>query len=273
MHPRGRDQVAFVYPRTAALQPARGTYRGAYRSYSDYNYLRPGPIAALKRRHFTVALELARPWFHRTAAIDFGCADGIFLPSLARYFPRALGIDRDPAACAIAEAVVGDLGLANVRVLCTAETDAGAPLRAAIATASPEGYGIAFALETLEHIGAPDRGDADARRAAIVRDLLALLAPPARIIVSVPHMTGLRFLAKYGAQRILGVADERLTLGEALRAGIRHDTMALAPRWRGGHVGFDERTFERALGGVAHIRERRTTWLSALYMLESRASA
>jgi 2-polyprenyl-3-methyl-5-hydroxy-6-metoxy-1,4-benzoquinol methylase len=271
MSRRTPEQVCFVYPHTTAFRNARGMYRGAYRSYSHYNYLRPGLIAALKRRHFTIALKLARPWFHRTAAIDFGCADGIFLPSLARYFSHALGVDRDPAACAIANAVVTDLGLENVRVACTGDTGDGTPLRAAIG-AAPGGYGIAFALETLEHIGVPDPVAADALRAATVRGLLALLEPPARIIVSVPRMTGPCFLAKYGAQRLLGVADEPLSLRDALRAGLRRDTTALAPRWCGGHVGFDERTFERALSGVAHIRERRTTWLSALYVLESRGS-
>jgi 2-polyprenyl-3-methyl-5-hydroxy-6-metoxy-1,4-benzoquinol methylase len=273
MSRRAPEPAPFVYPHTRAFQPAGGRYRGPYRSYSHYNYLRPGPIAALKRRHFAVALELARPWFHGTGALDFGCADGILLPSLARYFPRAIGVDRDPAACAIANAVVADLGLDNVRVVCTAGTGTSDALRTAIGATPRTPYGIAFALETLEHIGAPNRRDADALRASTVRDLLALLAPPARIIVSVPRMTGLAFLAKYGAQRLLGVADEPVSLREALDAGVRRDTTALAPRWRGGHVGFDEGTFERAVRGVARIHQRRTTWLSALYVLESRDSA
>jgi hypothetical protein len=260
----------FVYPRSAAFFPPDGAYRDEHPSYSAYNYLRPGPIAWLKRRRFDVALTLARPWFHRTAALDFGCADGVLLPSLARYFLFAVGIDRDPTACRIATAVVADLQLGNVRVLCTAGAEAPAQIgpRLPAPVAPARGYGILFALETLEHIG-----PSDATRVETVQALFTALEPDARMIVSVPRMTGMVFFAKYLAQRLTGMADEPLSLRDALRAGLWHDTTRLTQRWQGGHVGFNERTFERALGSVVRIVQRRATPLSLFYVLASSARA
>src|SRR2546423_331631 len=78
------SMALFVLPPAEVFSdPSHAVHGGLY---SQYNYLRPGIIQKLKRGRFEKALQLARPYFGTGAALDFGCADGVFLPSLANYF-------------------------------------------------------------------------------------------------------------------------------------------------------------------------------------------
>jgi methyltransferase family protein len=249
----------FVYPRSPAYASASHSYRGAHPTYAQYNYLRPGLIPWMKRRRFELALRLAAPWFHRTPVIDFGCADGVLLPSLSKYFPSVIGVDRDPAACAVATAVIRDLGLTNVEIVCTADSEVLWDRDSRVATS---GCRLMFALETMEHACA-----SDPERVAFMRRLFALMQPGGNMIISIPRTTGPLFLLKHAAQRALGIADEPLSVGEAFRAGLRSDTSRLEPRWRGGHLGFNDRTFERAIRESMRVVHRRPTVLSGIYQL------
>ncbi len=119
-----------------------------------------------------------------------------------------------------------------------------------------------FALETMEHACA-----SDAERVALMRRLFGLMGPGGNMIISIPRTTGPLFLLKHAAQRALGIADEPLSVGEALRAGVRANTSRLEPRWHGGHLGFNDRTFERAIGKSMRIVRRRPTVLSIIYQV------
>jgi 2-polyprenyl-3-methyl-5-hydroxy-6-metoxy-1,4-benzoquinol methylase len=262
----------FVRPAPGILESESECYIGPYRTYAHYNYLRPGPIAALKRRRFDIALSLAREYFHRTGAIDFGCADGVLLPSLARYFPRVAAIDIDSRVIPIARQVVEESALESVDVIDSHDM-AFPALRARLL--GPRGdreYGVMFLLETLEHVGPDLPADEDqyAYRVQFVRDLFTFLVPPARIIVSVPRMTGLGFLTRYVTQSTLGLAHERMPMADALRAGILGDTTSLEPRWVGGHLGFNDRKMERELRRAFRIVEERRLPFSLVYTIERR---
>jgi len=258
--PRPRPPAPyFVYPRSPAYASVSNSYRGAHRTYAQYNYLRPGLIPWMKRRRLEVVLRLAAPWFHKTSVIDFGCADGVLLPSLSKYFPHVVGVDRDPTACAVATAVVRDLALSNVEILCGTDADIIGVMSARIATRESR---LMFALETLEHASA-----SDAERVDFLRRLFSVMQPGANVIISVPRTTGPLFLLKHAAQRALGMVDEPLSVREALRAGLRSDTSGLESRWRGGHVGFNDRTFERAIRQSMRIVRRRATVLSIIYQV------
>lgn len=262
----------FVRPAPGILESEAESYIGSYRTYAHYNYLRPGPIAALKRRRFDIALSLARPWFHRTGAIDFGCADGVLLPSLARYFPRVAAVDHDPRVIPIARRVVEESRLETVDVV-NSHNMAFPALRARLQ--GPRGdreYGVMFLLETLEHVGPDLPADQDqyAYRMQFVQELFTFLAPPARIIISVPRMTGLGFLTRYVTQSTLGMPHERMPMADALRAGILGDTQALEPQWTGGHLGFNDRKLERELKKAFTIVDEKRLPFSLIYTIEKR---
>jgi len=262
----------FVRPAPGILESETECYIGSYRTYAHYNYLRPGPIAALKRRRFDIALSLARPWFHKTGAIDFGCADGVLLPSLARYFPRVAAVDNDPRVFPIARQVVEEAHLESVDVINSHDMPFAALRRRLLGPRGDREYGIMFLLETLEHVGPDLPADEDqyAYRVQFVQDLFTFLAPPARIIVSVPRMTGLGFLTRYVTQSTLGLAHERIPMADALRAGLLGDTTSLEPRWTGGHLGFNDRKMERELKKAFTIVEEKRLPFSLMYTIERR---
>lgn len=262
----------FVRPAPGILESETECYIGPYRTYAHYNYLRPGPIAALKRRRFDIALSLARPWFHRTGAIDFGCADGVLLPSLARYFPRVAAIDNDPRVIPIARQVVEESRLESVDIINNAELPMAALRARLLGPRGDREYGVMFLLETLEHVGPDLPADEDqyAYRVQFVQQLFTFLAPPARIIVSVPRMTGLGFLTRYVTQSTLGMAHERMPMADALRAGILGDTTSLEPHWTGGHLGFNDRKLERELKKAFTIVEEKRLPFSLVYTIERR---
>src|SRR5580693_4791377 len=56
------------------------------KSYSEYNYSFTGISSYIKTGHFETVLQLTKEYFHKCNVIDFGCADGIFLPSISKYF-------------------------------------------------------------------------------------------------------------------------------------------------------------------------------------------
>ncbi|HSY81017.1 MAG TPA: methyltransferase domain-containing protein [Gemmatimonadaceae bacterium] len=262
----------FVRPAPGILESESECYIGQYRTYAHYNYLRPGPIAALKRRRFDIALHLARPWFYKTGAIDFGCADGVLLPSLARYFTRVAAVDHDPRVIPIAKQVVEESHLESVDVINSHQMPLPV-LRARLA--GPRGdreYGVMFLLETLEHVGpdAPAGTDCNAYRVQFLRDLIMFLAPPARIIISIPRMTGIGFLTRYVTQTTLGLAHEHIPVADALKAGILGDTSGLESQWTGGHLGFNERKMERELRKAFNVVEERRLPFTLMYTIERR---
>lgn len=105
------------------IQPPKDVYSSEksgnyeeYETYAEHNYLRPGLVSYIKTRHFELSLELTRDHFHKCNVIDFGCADSVFLPSLAKYFTRVVGIDRVPEYVELSAKLVRAVGLSNVEL-------------------------------------------------------------------------------------------------------------------------------------------------------------
>lgn len=255
-----------VAPPTDVLTAPDLDYLGLARTYSEYNYLRRGLASWVKRLHFEQALDLTQNAFGRASVLDFGCADGFFLPSLSRWFRSVIGIDVRPDFTAIADRLIKTAALPNARVICSASSTL-AELRDAVSAERPE---IAFLLEVIEHVG-PAGGDPEAVYAAklsLLSDVFSLLARPARIVVSVPCMVGIPFLVQRAALAGLNLYREPLSWGEIARAGI-YDVRGLECRWDGGHLGFSHVRFEEAVrrSGALEIERRRHIGFQVMYVL------
>jgi 2-polyprenyl-3-methyl-5-hydroxy-6-metoxy-1,4-benzoquinol methylase len=205
------------------------------RQLCDLQLLRRGLTARINRAHFDAALELTGHLAGATGAIDFGCADGVFLPSLTPRFSPVVAIDDDAGMIASTRSLVASLEL-PVRVLC----NAGLSLDELARQLDTERFGAIFPLETLEHIG-----DAEAMvqtRIDFLQGLFSIAAPDATIVVSVPTMVWLPFAVQRAALALTGAAREPISPAAFARAVVLRDVEPLEPAWsRTRHLGFNHR--------------------------------
>ncbi len=252
----------FVAP--PAVGDAGGDYCQGFETYSGYNYLRPGLSSYIKTRHFETALRLTRAYFGSSGAIDFGCADGPFLPSLSRYFQSVLAVDRDPVLLNVARRVVQTTGLTNVQLLCNQDIDDEA-FRHSI---QHTGFKVLYLLETIEHVG--EREDLYPSKVRFITSLFRLLDPGGVIVLSVPKMTGLSFLIQRMGLALMGMSRESMSRKDFFRSVFLSDTSCLEQRWDGGHLGFNHRMLEQLMRETFTIQKTRDLFFQKLYLLTNR---
>lgn len=216
----------------------------AYPTYTEYNYLGSGLAARIKSRHFEVALRLTQDLFGANHAIDLGCADGVFLPSLSKHFASVCGIEQHPPFARLSRSLVESVGLPNVTVLCNEDIDL-----AGLKERIPEReYRVLFLLEVIEHVG--DRDALYESKLAFLRGVFGLLEPDGVVVLSVPRMVGLSFLAQRMGFAVLGVHREAISMRNLLRASFLCDTADLREEWDSSkHLGFNDRELEQSIYG------------------------
>lgn len=250
----------FVAPPAEIYQRRGGEYLPGHASYATYNYSGNGPVARIKRAHFDAALELTEH-LGPTGAIDFGCADGVFLPTLTRRFSPVVGIDDDADMVASAQAVVASLALPAHVVY-----GAGVSLDGLARELDTERFGVVFLLETLEHIGVAEAMVES--RIDFLDRLFSIAAPGATIVVSVPTMVGLPFAVQRAALALTGGAREPISATALARAVVLRDVSSLEPAWsRTRHLGFNHRPLERAMRENFAEVEKRDLIFSKVYAL------
>jgi 2-polyprenyl-3-methyl-5-hydroxy-6-metoxy-1,4-benzoquinol methylase len=255
----------FVLPRADVFTSGQhGSYAEKFGSYSHYNYLRPGLITGIKRSRFETALRAVRGSFGNSTVIDMGCADGVFLPSLSKHFRHVIGVDVDENSLATAADLILDLQLPNVRLL----KSRGMTYDQIRAAAGPDlPADIAFLLETLEHIGTAGSRDVYVEKIDFLLGLFSLLRPDGRIVVSVPRMVGLGFLIKHATQAVLRLPTEHFSISETFRAGFLKETEALEPRWKNGHLGFNDEKLSRAIRRHFVVEREFTTVVTRFFVI------
>jgi len=258
-------QRYFEPPVARAFREGEHEYRPGHATYTSYNYGGGRLVARVKAAHFEAALRLTREHHGRSGAIDFGCADGVFLPSLARHFPRVYAVDVRPDMVAVAERVCRELGLRGVTVVCNRERDFESLAR----DTEGGGYRVAFLLETLEHVGERER--LYESKAEFLAELLGLLEPGGIVVVSVPVMVGLPFLVQRIVLRALGLHREAIAARDLAKAVLRRDTDGLEPSWTGdAHLGFNHLKLEARLRERFTIVARRNLFFTRLYVVAAR---
>ncbi len=243
----------FIMP--PIVQVDNYSYSGC-RSYSEYNYLRPGWASKFKIAHFKMALKLAKEIPKESSVIDFGCCDGVFLPTLSRYFDDVVGLDLRPEFIEMAKIVVKDAS--NVKAIAT-----GCLSISDIQDRLGKKYDLMFILEVLEHVG--DRGNQYPSRMKFLKEISVLAD---RAIITIPKMTGASFLMQRAGFRCLGVKSDKMTTGQLLKAGFFSDTQSLDARWNHGHIGFNDKLFEKTLKENFKIIKRKKDLFQNGYLIE-----
>lgn len=244
-------------------------------SYSDYNYLRPGISSYIKTRHLEASLKLTKDYFHKTGVIDFGCADGILLPSLSRYFTHVAGIERDAGFCDISIQLCKNLGLGNVGIT----SNAGLTIGDIKSRIGDNKYGILYLLEVLEHIGEQER--LYESKVDFLNELFTLLEDNGLIVISVPRMIGMSFLVQRIGMLFTGIYPEPISFKNMIRASFFSDTSELEKTWMGGyydehgmwigrHLGFNEQKMQKYLEEAFTVVKKKKLPFTMMYVIKKK---
>lgn len=238
-----------------------------YKTYSHYNYLQPGIVSYIKRMHFEIALKLTRRYFNKCNVIDFGCADGAFLPSLAKYFNHVIGVDKVPVFVNIASKLCNELCLNNVELICN---DA-LPIRDLGSKTSSKKFHILFLLEIIEHIGS--KGSLYESKNNFLKELFTLIDKNGLIVISVPKMTGISFLLQQIGYTLFGLKREPISIGNLIKASILNNTDDLEKQWNGEHLGFNHNKFEKCLATEFNIISKKDIFYQVIYLISNRIAS
>ncbi|MEN6293146.1 MAG: class I SAM-dependent methyltransferase [Methanobacterium sp.] len=256
----------FIPPPTIQLN--KDGYHGAA-SYSDYNYLKPGLFQKIKRRHFEIALNLTKKYFHKANVIDIGCADGPFIPSLSKYFNQVAGIEYDPRFVEQARKAVYKQHLENVSVLCNKESSF-EEIRKGLGNTH---YSIIFLMEVLEHVG-QHWTTMYQDKVKFLKEAATFLDNDGIIVISVPKMTGFSFLFQVVGQVLFNLGNKKeilsLPVTSLLKCVFLNDTDEIEPLWRPfyTHMGFSHLKFEMAIKSEFKIIKSKNDWFQKIYMVE-----
>lgn len=217
-------------------------YSKDVKTYSEYNYLNNSISARIKRTHFKKALRITQKYFHKANVIDFGCADGFFLPSLSKYFNHVLGVDHKEEFIQICSIIKEKMNLSNVTLLCNKNVDF-----KELSSRMPDGpYNIIFLLEVLEHVG--EKEQLYSSKIAFLENLMELLSDDGISVISVPNMVGFSFLLQRIGLTLSSQVKVPMSWKNFLKAVLLKNTDDLEAEWTPLiHPGFNHLKLERFL--------------------------
>ena len=234
-------------------------------TYSWHNYLRPGILSYIKRRHFNLCLDIVDKYFTNVNVIDFGCADGFFIPSLSKYFNNVIAIDINPVFTSISEKIVSKLGLNNVDVICNKDLT----IEEIAGKLSGKRCHILFMLEVLEHIGEKPTDMYDSK-VNLLNGASTLIDDAGIIVISVPKMVGMAFLIQRIGLKIFGLQRERVSTKDLIMASIFNDKKNLEKQWTKDHIGFNHIIMEKKIEKDFDILDKKNDLFQIIYVIRKR---
>lgn len=234
------------------------------KSYTCFNYYGSALASTIKLEHFEVALSFAKPYFQKSNVVDLGCADGIFLPSLSKYFKNVVAIDYGEDFIRNTNQVVNKLNLKNVSVFCNKHQTL-----KDISQQVKNPSDIIFSLEVLEHVGKRETMYQDKLNFLI--DASNLLKPDGIFIISVPQMVGFSFFLQRLGIRLMRIHTEPISWKNFINAVLFKKTDALEQFWwSGGHIGFNHNKFERKIKESFEVVKKKKTIFQVFYILKKK---
>jgi len=259
------SKIRFVEPISVAQESDKHTY-------TDINYGK-GIAGYLRKRHFEAALELTSKYFHSVNVIDYGCADGPFLPSLSNYFNNVVGIDVHQKSLDIAFRIIQKMNLKNVLLIYNENIQESQPtVQPEIIKSKFEGqtFKIIFLLEVLEHIG--DKDNLYFSQMEFLKDLFKLIEDDGIIVISVPKMFGLPYLFQIIGLRLLGqhCEDSFHSLKTLFKASFWIDTDTIEKLWCGYHEGYNYKKLEKNLKNNFDILSSKDIIFQKVFVIKRR---
>ncbi len=237
------------------------------KSYTDYNYAGEGIVVRIKTFHFEAALRYTKEYFNENNVIDFGCADGVFIPSLSKYYQHVFGIDVTPEFIDSAKILVEKAKLNNVMLYCNNDFK----IESTLAAKPNKEYKIAYILEVLEHIGSSGETMYEEKRKVLL-ELTSLLTKDGVILVTVPKMVGISFLIQRFGLWLLRMGREPISFWNLMRSAFLKDASRMEKNWwpNYGHLGFNHLKMEQFLATDFEVLKRKELFFQVLYLLRKK---
>jgi hypothetical protein len=194
--------------------------------YASYTRNTTEPLKRIAHsRRFEQVLDLiARP-LEGDSILDYGCADAHLFSYFAPGFSRnkLVGYDPNPELLAQASAEVA------AKSVLTNDIEA-------IKLRNPFGFSLIYCIEVCEHL-------TDRALDELFRNLKALAAPHARIIIGIPMEIGLSGFLKSLYRMVHHDRPGRPSVANAFRSlfGLPIERKVTDVEWFGNHTGFDYR--------------------------------
>lgn len=233
-------------------------------SYSEYNYGTKGIASYIKKQHFEVVLKLTKEYFYKSNVIDFGCADGIFLPSLANYFKHVYAIDISKEFIDICKHITEKGNFTNVELLCN-DNVSNQEIKLLL---GDKKYDVVYLLEVLEHIGRSGQTMYE-DKIIFLKEVADLITKDGVIVISVPKMVGLSYLLQRMGVSVLGLGKEPISFKNLLKAGFLRDTTDMEKQWWSwGHMGFNHLKMEEGIKKEFVILKRKSLTFQMVYVIK-----
>ncbi len=254
----------FLKPPLDIYSSVEGDFFQGYKTYAEYNYLRPGITSYIKRKHLELALKKSHKWFYITNAIEIGCADGVFIPSLSKYFTHVVAIDKNPHNIKISQSLVNTCCLNNVELFCNDGLTIN-EIRAKIAFRK---YHVLYLLEVIEHVG--DKANFYGSKISFLKEISTLIEREEGIIVmTMPKMVGIPFLIQRIGLTLLGLHREPISMKNFFKAVFLNNADGLESLWEPQkHIGFNHLILEKCLKKEFSILEKKDLLFQIMYVLK-----
>lgn len=260
------SQKLFISP--SKIKFSDNLYHGSF-SYTDYNYLKPGLATEIKKKHFEIALKLTSNYFHKVNVIDFGCADGPFLPSLSKYFNNVAGIEYKQESVNFAKIVVDKQNLHNVSLFCNKDKSI-IDIKKEL---NVQTFSIIFFMEVMEHVGKKWKTMYQ-DKLELLKEANTLIESDGFIVISVPKMIGLSFLLQTVGQIIFNLDNKKnileLPIKSFLKCVFLNNTDDLEHLWVPyyTHMGFNHKKFEINIKSDFDIIKSKSDWFQQIYIIK-----
>ena len=201
------------------------------------NYFPKNPLLRFaKLRYFHLSEELSDRYSLKGRALDLGCGEGFFIPTLSKRFDEVVAVDCNPTLYKNAKNLVKVLKLQNVKVI----YNKGGKLRPFL----KKRFNVIYCHEIFEHV---------LDLPPFFKELKSLLSHGGHLVFSVPIEVGSSLFFKEIASKIFGRYRESYTLQELFKASVLWDTSGIPNT--GKHKGFDYRSFLRVLNKHFEVLE------------------
>jgi SAM-dependent methyltransferase len=187
-------------------------------------------------------------------ALEIGCWEGFFLPTLLSHYTRVTAVDDD--SCSLVERMPSRWTiLQTARELCRCESLKvdGLALLKANAIHLPfrnASFDAVYCVDTLPFVPS-------AEKETLIGEIQRVLRPDCPVVFTLPIELGPGLLLREGLRRVLGTWRDNYTIGDLFRATLGYPGQIAMRSARTNLIGYDYRLDERLIRSAFTLKKHK----------------